>query len=510
MTNEIPISQLPDGTASQSKSMEIAGEQDGVTVKTTTTPTPLMLFYAMNEDQLKAHFPDGSGGILIPDNEAWTVVIIESFTLSTPIKIGLNSTLEFTASSIRTIITYTGTGAMFQNENPTNPIGTFRIVGINFISMGVESLFDIIGNGLFRLDLVTVPAFESLGTVQSMFVSLISVGVFNINEGITFVEPQGIQSNGFSHSPPSPRSLVFITILSTGNPAVTIDGTSVFNDQADVVFFDPSSGDTSDYTIQNTKGTFDNLFVKDTIFTGSNAREGGGGQVRYQTSGAHNYELGDTVVISGYAESTYNGTKTVTNIVTASEFMTQTGYVADETGVGIITKTGRDQTDVNITAQNNIDTPDSMFIGGWFLNDNSELTTIIDGTFGAINLANGGSPSLPYAENERFILFDPDTGEIQYKGKKQITVSIESILAIVKTGSTANYAFRFAKSTDNGVSFDELDTPIITTNDVSTTKRQTKLRQDVILNQNDIVRVEARGEGTTNSITITGSMSVNL
>ena len=359
---QTPISQLPDGTATQLKTAEAVIEQDGVTVKTTIAPTPEMLFYAMNQTQLENHFPDGSGGILIPDNEEWTVIITESFTLSKPIKIGLNTTLEVIGASIIVTLTYTGTGAMFQNENPANPINRLLLEKIFLFSVGVESVFDIIGNIVFRLTDVIIAAFESVGTIQSMSVILDFGGAFNVNEGITLIEPQAVQSNGFAHFRTSPAALTFITILSTGNPAVTIDNVTVINSSADVVFFDPSSGALSDYTIQNTKGNFANLFVPGTdlaITSVTNAA----GQARFNTGGpAHGYLVGDRIVHSGFGVApSYNGTFVVNSVPTGSEYMT--GVVFDVTDTGNTTQASRDGTDVAVRSINNAGNPDSMFTG---------------------------------------------------------------------------------------------------------------------------------------------------
>lgn len=358
---QIPISQLPDGTTSQSKSMEIAGEQDGVTVKTTTAPTPKMLFYVMNQTQLENHFPDGSGGILIPDNEAWMIVITEDFNLSKPIKMGLNSRLKLIDGATGTNITYSSTLAMFKNENPTNKINILEIDGgITITSTNTAPLVDIVGNIFLRIRNATIRNFESLGMVESMFVEIDSSAGVDIQDGISIIEPQGVRVTNFSHSNfGPPATFTLLKILSTGNPSVLIDGVSVFNGNVDVVFLDPSSGVTSKYTVQNIEGTFNELFVQgaDKVVTMvSNA----GGQARF-ASPSHGFVTGDMIVHSGFTNPSYNGTFVVGTVPTGSEYMAGVAFVSNDSGN--VTQAGRDSTDVTVRAINNVTEADSMFTG---------------------------------------------------------------------------------------------------------------------------------------------------
>jgi len=297
--------------------------------------------------------------IIIPDGEAWTIIVLEAFTLSKPIKIGSNTFLELRAAASSTLVTYTGTGAMLQNENSANPISTLRVKEIALFSTGGEDIFDIIGFGLFRMDEVNIVKFEGVGTVQSMFVFIPSTGVFDVNEGLLLNEPQGVEINNYSHAPPSNRPFTHITIVSTGNPTVTVDRCSVFNSSADVVFFDPSSGATSDYTIQNTKGFFNSLFVPGTDLAVTSVSDFGG-QARFGAA-SHGYVTGDRVVHSGFSEASYNGTFIVGTVPTGSEYMVGVAFVANDTGN--TTQAGRDSTDVSVRSVNNLGNPDSMFTG---------------------------------------------------------------------------------------------------------------------------------------------------
>lgn len=315
-----------------------------------------------DQADLEAQFDD-AGDIVIPDGESWSVVILESFTLSKPIKIGLNSTLEFRGAALNIIITYTGTGAMFQNENPANLINTLVLRELALFSSGVEALFDIVGSARCRLEQMNIVKFESLGTIEAMFITIPSTGTFDINEGLLIIEPQGVRMGTFSHIPPTARSLVFITIIATGNPNVIMTATNVFNSSADVVFFDPSSGAISDYSIQNTRGFFNSLFVPGTDLAIASVSDSGGDAL-FDTGGpAHGYSIGDRIVLNEFlVETNYNLTGIINTTPSGSTF-TVVGVSFTATDSGNTTQASRDSTDVTVRAENNTGNPDSMFTG---------------------------------------------------------------------------------------------------------------------------------------------------
>ncbi len=330
--------------------------------KTTTLAGILSSFSSSHillfKDQADLEDEFGSD-IIIPAGESWTLIALESFTLTKPIKIALGSFLDLRAAAASTLATYTGTGDMLQNENPANLINTLRVKDIGLFSEGPHAIFDIKATGLVRLEQVNIVKFESVGTIEATFVDIPSSGVFDVNEGLILVEPQGAEIKNFSHAPPSPRDYVHITIISTGNPTINVSNCSVFNTSADVVFFDPSSGSLSDYTIENTKGFFNSLFVPgvdNPVTMVSDAA----GQARFAAA-SHGYVVGDRIVHSGFSESSYNGTFIVGSVPTASEYMT--GVAFNGNSSGNTTKAGRDSTDVNVRAINNKGTPDGMFTG---------------------------------------------------------------------------------------------------------------------------------------------------
>lgn len=330
---------------------------DGITSSFTASK----LLRVKSQADLEAQF---GSDIIIPDGEIWTLKILESFTLSKPIKIGAGSSLQIRDEVAGLSITYTGTGDMIQNENSANPIGSLAIFAIRFSTTGSAAAFDIVGNGLFRLDGTVFVGFESLGTIESMFGTICFTGNFNITGGITFINPQTIQINNFNLTAPANPSLTFITIISTGNPSIRIENCSINNTNADVLFIDPSSGDGSRYSIQNIQGSFNNLFVPGTDQAVSNVVNGTGGQARFQTSGAHGLVVGDRVVLSGFlVETSYNKTDVITSVPTASEFMLGADTPFTATDTGNVTQASRDSTDVTVRAINNTGSPDSMFTG---------------------------------------------------------------------------------------------------------------------------------------------------
>ncbi|KKK79215.1 hypothetical protein LCGC14_2835740, partial [marine sediment metagenome] len=111
--------------------------------------------------------------------------------------------------------------------------------------------------------------------------------------------------------------------------------------------------------------------------------------------------------------------------------------------------TGLDQTSILVTASDN-DSPNSMIIGGWFINGNTNVTSITGtGTFDTFNL----NTAIAYAENERFTLSDATTGELTFDGLKEATVSITGSLDLI-TGDSSAKTYNFKGQIDRG----EIDT----------------------------------------------------
>lgn len=310
-----------------------------------------------NQTELEDEF---GTSIIIPDGENWTVDVIESFTLTKPIQIGLGSSLTFRGAIAGVAITYTASGAMFQNENAANNINILRVQDLVIFSTSTGSLLDIVGNIFMQIRDVTIRDFDSLGTVETMFVNILTSAGADISDGILMIEPLGVIVNSFSQSNfGPPGTFVFMTILSTGNPTVTIDNVSVFNSNVDVLFLDPSSGVTSDYTVQNTKGFFNSLFVPGVDLAVTMVSDAAG-QARFAAA-SHGYVIGDRIVHSGFTNASYNGTFVVGSVPTGSEYMAGIAFVSNDSGN--TTKAGRDSNDVTVRAINNAANPDSMFTG---------------------------------------------------------------------------------------------------------------------------------------------------
>ena len=105
-----------------------------------------------------------------------------------------------------------------------------------------------------------------------------------------------------------------------------------------------------------------------------------------------------------------------------------------------------DQTNVNVIADDNTGSPDSMVIGGWFINGNTNLTVIpIDEDFVPFNL----DTAITYAEEERFTLSDAATGELTYNGVEQSTISITASLDFI-TGNSSDKLYHIKGQIDRG------------------------------------------------------------
>ena len=318
--------------------------------------------------------------IIIPDGEAVTVFLDESFVLSKPFLIGDNSSLEVEAPVIKTELNYTGSGALFQNENPANPIEFLFSNSVTFIGDGTNSLFDIVCSNLVFVREFTAINFDSVGVIESQLAELNS-GIFAVlNKGIIFknVEALNFINVSVRNATPSSPPLIFLTIISTIPTLVQMRDCFIFDTGASVVFFDPNSPAGSSFNIQNTTGFFTDLFQQGVDIAINSVADNGSGDTRHTTATPHGLEIGQAVVISGFVtQTTYNGTFIVTAIPTTTTFDVEVAFVATDTGS--MNEASLDSTDVPVDARDNVGSPDSMFTSNSGLEIfGSEVTTTIN------------------------------------------------------------------------------------------------------------------------------------
>lgn len=296
--------------------------------------------------------------IIIPDGEAWKLIYLENYTLSKPIQIGNGSSLHYTSAFSDLTTTYTGSGEMFQNENPANPIVNLRVTDCFLTSATSELMFDIAGATFFSFMNMGIAQFAGYGTVRTTFAVMDTVGGFFVNEGITFINLIELKSESFTINNSSNPGLTLIQIINSNNVVVTINGSSLRDTNGVTLYLDSNSFPAS-YTVSNTTGDYSDFITPGPTVAITTVLDAAG-QARFNTGGpAHGYKIGQAIRMTGFAESSYNGTFIVNNIPTGAEFMLSgVAFVADDSGTS--NPTSMNTKDTRFRAFNNKDAQDSM------------------------------------------------------------------------------------------------------------------------------------------------------
>ena len=270
----------------------------------------------------------------------------------------------------------------------------------------------------------------------------------------------------------------FMTALNTGS-SITFTNIQFFLSGVDITFIDSNAantrvndsqillvgtGDKKLGTINNTNGGIamrDSLLFGNTegfTITAINNIQADGVFIFSQTTGGGTDTMYDIASLSDNVNFRNCGNRLLS---TETLFDFDTSIVAPSR-ISIIScrsndgtfydPTGLDQTSILVTASDN-DSPDSMTIGGWFINGNGNVTDIVTaGVFVPFNL----DTAIAYAENERFTLSDATTGELTFDGLKEATVSITGSLDLI-TGDAAAKTYNFKGQIDRG----EIDTAAV-------------------------------------------------
>jgi len=441
--------------------------------------------------------------IIIPAGEFWTVQVLESFTMTLPFRIGSGSVLKITEASTNLKITYTGTGALFQNETAGVPIAELILDDIDFAGNGTNDIFDIetSATGVIRLDTTQFDTFDSIGVWKGNFFDVDFSSVSGVNTGLVIDDMTGGNFNRFSlNQGASGTPLVFITVVSpTKTTQIIADGLFTFDTDASLLFLDPNSPAGARSSITGTTGFFADLFQQGITDSVTAVADAGGGNTRFTIASTTGLVAGDVVIHSNMVgQPTYNGAFIVNNIFSATQYHVELAFVATTTGD--MTSASLNETDLKVNATNNTDTADSMFIGGFFHPDNDATTTVLDGTFGPLDLSGGTAMGVTaFTENERFNVSDVDEGVIEYNGLIPKTVTLIAILSMNRAASR-NYNLRFA--IDRGAGFVAMPTALERLQNVSSTFRDTSINQEVVVNTGDKIRIEIEGIGHADSLDV--------
>ena len=394
------------------------------------------LLLVSNQADLETQF---GTDIIITDTESWTVLILESFTLSKPFQIGSGSSLQVTGATINLNIDYTGTGSLFQNENPANPISLLNIGNLSFTGDGTNDIFDIVANFSIIIERSTLfNSFNSAGTWETGFFDIEFAALQGVNIGLVIINPGGGSIRGFSlNQGPTAPFVTFISIITNTTSQVTIEDCFSADGTAMLVFFDPNAPAGAKFTIQGTVGILDNLFAQGDDITIDSVADNGSGDTRFTTAIDHDVEIGQPVVLSAFAvETSYNQTAIVTAIPTATTFDCAITFTATDTGN--LNVSSLTQKDVNVTGKNNVDTADSKTLAEALTTSTVDFVPSTVAFEPIVDTVPTPGDFLEDSTTEEFTV-NTSTGQITYIGLIPRTADIKFNCSIVKSsgGGTA-------------------------------------------------------------------------
>lgn len=429
------ISELDDILLTQESSAVVPIEQNGATFKASVRPNPPRQVNVQSQAQLESEF---GANIQIPDGEAVVIVADDSFALTKPIKIGDGSSLEFYASTPNTLITYSGTGAMFQNDNPANPINTLNIHDINFLAdiPATKTLVDIIGASFFFITRCSISDFDELGTVESPSrIGIEFTGAFNTNKGLIVKNPGLVNINAAEIQNPSPSvGVTFISFILDSAASVTINALTArgFGTGDSLLFMDSNSPVGTGYVINGSSVNAGDFYQQGSSVTITVVANNGSGKIRC-TATSHGLVDSQVATLGGFAtQTTYNKTAKITFVDANTFDVEDIDFIADD-DTGSVDGSSIDQKDNRVTARNNPGQPQSM------AQAEGRTDTTID--FIPVDLVyNDMIDTVPTAGDfiedvatERFSV-DDQTGIITYTGVNPLSATISYDVTIMKSG----------------------------------------------------------------------------
>lgn len=217
------------------------------------------------------------------------------------------------------------------------------------------------------------------------------------------------------------------------------------------------------------------------------------------TAPGHELTEGDTVEQSGFVIQTgLNGTFIASNVTVTGYDVIHVFSGATDTGSWLVNSLN--QKDIKILSDRNEGVTDSVSIGGFFVNDNSILTTIaLADTFQDVDLTG----SVASSNIEEWELTDVVSGELTYIGLK----SFEGILIATINGVSASGTniYKFAVAINNIVAAGVPESPL----EAKATIVGAVLISPISVNTGDTVKIQIKGIGTSTNATISdASISV--
>ena len=299
-----------------------------------------------------------------------------------------------------------------------------------------------------------------VNNVSGFFVYTLQNSRFlDVRQGMVIVNGLGETENFGSLKGVSPAAFDRKTSLSfVSDDAVTTDyivrDTKLITLPTEAgIYFRPTTNVSTRYIVKDTDvlGPGDGLKTDITPITINSVQDDGNGKAQFNVTATEEPVLGEVVQNSGFTTNTaYNKARPV--IAQGSGF-----YVLDipfGTDEGGSFQTGSAQSDnVNVTSEGNIGIATSMIIGGF------NLDTLISTTanLGFADFDFTANPVIALTTQERFILIDEDTGEIEYTGLETLVLKVTGTLnADGSSGAAVNGTFEWKVQADVGSGFADI------------------------------------------------------
>lgn len=429
------ISELNDGTATQTSAAEVAFEEGAATFRGPVRPNPVQQINVRNQAQLEAEL---GVNLEILAGTNVTIVVDDSFTLTTPIKVGNGSGLELVFSNVGPVVTWNGTGAMIQNIIPGVDESSFLVLeNVNVSGDTNNSLVDItiISTGFSTFNGVNVDNLASIGTITGSAIAISRFTGFGLTQGFVFIELAQLTLSSVIVGNFSATNTTWFSVITNGPALVTINDVSASNSVADgdsLFFIDPNSAPTTSFIVE-TSGITDTLDEGIFYQLGSDididSVTNNGGIAQFVTTPAHELVVGTPVVIRDFSTNmAYNGTFVVTAVPTAMTFETGVAFGSNET-IGIMNKSSLDSTNPEVFARGNRSSPDSNTISESSISGTLEVDGSTMAAVPILDIVSAPGDWIQDPTTERFSV-NTTTGVVTYNGTITITGMIKYSLTV--------------------------------------------------------------------------------
>ncbi len=217
------------------------------------------------------------------------------------------------------------------------------------------------------------------------------------------------------------------------------------------------------------------------------------------TANAHGLSALDTLTIDTDQSTFYDGGAYIFD-VDANNFNITRVFDGSEPTTGAWSTRGIDQTDPRVLAFNNSSYISSKYIGCYFVNDSTQVTTIaVQDMYQDLNF--GGS-LLQTSITERFKLIDTTIGIVEYTGNEPFEGALSFFLSATSTGSGSVFKFKFQHEIAGTGTFTDFTDNIETRAEIKASTTNSSLLLPVILNKGDRYKLVVKNVDSTLTITV--------